>query len=90
MENLALAIELLSLDLNALQIQFARELPEQRALMVFSGGVAGLADRHILCDLPLCDTGNKHGATCCGGLDRPSPVLVHTPADRDPLRHLKS
>ena len=36
-------MERVSLNKNALQIQFAKELPEYRTLMVVAGGVAGLA-----------------------------------------------
>ena len=36
-------MERVSLYKNALQIQFAKELPEYRTLMVVAGGVAGLA-----------------------------------------------
>ena len=44
-------------------------MQEFRVPMVFSGGIAGLADRHTLCGLLLPDTGNEHGATVCGRLD---------------------
>ena len=36
-------MERISLNKNALQIQFAKELPEYRPLMVLADGVAGLA-----------------------------------------------
>jgi hypothetical protein len=39
-------MERVRLDQHALEIQLAKQLPQLRTLMVFAGGVAGLADRH--------------------------------------------
>ncbi|MCS5697519.1 hypothetical protein NZK32_00460 [Cyanobium sp. FGCU-52] len=39
-------MEGIRLDQHTLEIQLAEQLPEHRLLMVFSGGVTGLADRH--------------------------------------------
>ena len=39
-------MECVRLDQHTLEIQFAKQLPQNRPLMVFAGGVAGLADRH--------------------------------------------
>jgi hypothetical protein len=39
-------MEGIRLDQHTLEIQLAEQLPEHRPLMVFSGGVTGLADRH--------------------------------------------
>ena len=69
-------MERVSLNKNALQIQFAKELPEYRPLMVFAGGVAGLADRHAQSSGVERDLGNERGTAAGSGLDRASQGLA--------------
>ena len=57
------------LDQNALQIQFAKQLPQHRPLMVFAGGVAGLTDRHAQSGRVQRDLGNERGPSAGGGLN---------------------
>ncbi len=45
-EKRALGVEGVGLDQDPLKIQITEQLPEHRPLMVFAGGVAGLADCH--------------------------------------------
>jgi hypothetical protein len=58
------------LDQHALQIQLPKQLPEHRPLVIFSGGIAGLADRHALGSGVDCHLGNERGAAAGCGLDR--------------------
>jgi len=45
-EKRALGIERIRLDLRTVKIELAAKLFELRPLMIFAGGIAGLADRH--------------------------------------------
>ncbi len=71
-------MECVRLDENALEIQLAKQLPEHRPLVVFAGGVAGLADRHAQCRGIQRDLGNECGTTASRGLDRTPQGLAVT------------
>ena len=62
-------MERVRLDQHALQIQFTKELPQHCPLMVFAGGVAGLADRQTQSGRLQRDLGNERGSPTGGGLN---------------------
>ena len=62
-------MERVRLDENTLQIQLTEQLPQHRPLVVFAGGVAGLADGHTEGSRIQRDLGNERGAPAGGGLD---------------------
>ena len=63
-------MERIRLDQHTLEIQLAEQLPQHRPLVVFAGGVAGLADRHTEGGGVQGDLGNERGAPAGCGLDR--------------------
>ena len=63
-------MECVRLDEHTLEIQLAEQLPQHRPLVVFSGGVAGLADGQAQRGGVQRDLGNESRATTSGGLDR--------------------
>jgi len=71
-------MERIRLDQHALQIQFAKQLPQHRSLMVFAGGVAGLADRHPKGSRVEHHLGNERRASTGGGLNRAPQCLAIT------------
>jgi hypothetical protein len=71
-------MERIRLDEHALKIQLAEELPQLRPLVVFAGGVAGLADRHTERGRIQRDLGNERPATTGCGLNRASQGLAGT------------
>ena len=62
-------MERVRLDENALQIQLTEQLPQHRPLVVFAGGLAGLADCYTEGNRIQRDLGNERGAPAGGGLD---------------------
>lgn len=62
-------MERVRLDQHALQIQFTEQLPQQSPLMVFAGGVAGLADRHTQRGRIQHDLCNERRLATSGGLN---------------------
>ncbi len=71
-------MERVRLDQHALEIQLAEQLPEHRPLVVFAGGVAGLADRHTQGGRIQRDLGNERRAATSGGLYGASERLAVT------------
>jgi hypothetical protein len=67
-----------SLDENTLEIQLTEELPWHRPLMVFAGGIAGMADRQTERGYIHSDLGNKDRATTASRLDRAAQGLAVT------------
>ncbi len=63
-------MERVRLDEHALEIQLAEELPQHRPLVVFAGGVAGLADCYTEGGRIQRDLGNESGTPAGRGLDR--------------------
>ena len=62
-------MERVRLDQNALQIQLAEQLPQHRSLVVLTGGVAGLTDRHAQGCRIQRDLVNERGSPTGGGLN---------------------
>ena len=71
-------MERVRLDEHAAQIQLAEQLPQHRPLVVFAGGVAGLADGHTKGSRIQRDLGNERRATTGCRHDRPSQGLAVT------------
>ncbi len=63
-------MERIGLDEHTLEIQLAEQLPQHRPLVVFAGGVAGLADRHTERGRIQRDLGNERGTPAGRRLDR--------------------
>ena len=57
------------LDQHALKIQLAKELPQHRSLVVLTGGLAGLTDRHAQGCRVERHLGNEGRPATGGGLD---------------------
>jgi hypothetical protein len=74
-EKRALSMERIRLDENAVESQLSEQLPEHHSLLVFPGGVAGLADSYALCGRIQRDLGNERGSAAGCGLDRASQGL---------------
>jgi len=71
-------MERVGLDHHTLEIQLAKQLPQNRPLMVFAGGVAGLADRHTQSGRIQRDLGNERRPATCGGLNGAPKSLAVT------------
>ena len=71
-------MERVCLDQHTLKIELAEELPQHRPLVVFAGGVAGLADGHTQGGRIQRDLGNERGAPAGRGLDRTPQGLAVT------------
>jgi len=71
-------MERVRLDEHAAQIQLAEQLPQHRPLVVFAGGVAGLADRHTEGGRIQRDLGNERRDTTACRHVRPSQGLAVT------------
>ncbi len=65
-------------DGHTLEIQLTEQLPQHRPLVVFTGGVAGLADGQAQCGGVQRDLGDERRATTGGGHDRPAQGLAVT------------
>ena len=63
-------MERIRLDQHTLEIQLAEQLPQHRPLVVFAGGVAGLADRHAQGGRIQRDLSNERRTPAGRGLDR--------------------
>ena len=63
-------MERVRLDQHTLEIQLVKELPQHRPLVVLTGGVAGLADRHAQGCRVKRHLGNECRTATGGGLDR--------------------
>ena len=71
-------MECVGLDHHTLEIQLAKQLPQNRPLMVFAGGVAGLADRHTQSGRIQRDLGNERRPATYGGLNGAPKSLAVT------------
>jgi len=69
-EKRLLGMQGIHLDQHALQIQLAKELPQHHPLMVLTGGVAGLTDRHVQSCRIERHLGNERQPATGGGLER--------------------
>ena len=64
-------MERIRLDQHTLEIQLAEQPPQHRPLVVFAGGIAGLADRQTDGGRIQRDLGNERGTSTGRGFDRP-------------------
>ena len=62
-------MERIRLDQHALKVELPQQLLEHGTLMIFSCGVAGLADCHTEGSRIQRDLGNERGAPASDGLD---------------------
>ncbi len=69
-------MERVSLNQNALKVEFTEQLSEHCPLVVFTGGIAGLADRHAQGSGVERHLGNERRTTRRGGLYRASQSLA--------------
>ncbi len=71
------------LDQHTLQIQLAKELPQHHLLVVLTGGVAGLTDRHAQGCRDQRVLGNARGAPpTVGSIDTRKVLPSHTNSSR--------
>lgn len=98
-EKRALNVQGIRLDQHPLQVELAQQLFQHRPLVVLTGGVAGMGDRHTQGGRIQRHLGNERRTTASGGLDRTPQCLANRCAEAQglhksvgpvPLHHLGS